>query len=312
MWRELQFSASLILLLSTRMALAGINWKAVWLEPRTPVVLTVGETKPYTVMGLNGADVKADLTKSQYLKITSSDPDVLFIDQEKGVFVGKQQGHVDIHISFSEASDMVPAFVREPKTDSAAAQANSTNKIDGVWKAVFTGPMGERPKMVSEIVFDVTATGNSLTGIVHAASWPGDAAMSDGRIDGDRVTFTMTGHLPFQANGVTGYPKLCFTGTRQGDEMKIDLRWHEAERSCEGGKLLPMAAKKIPDCATNWHVCLGALVGHDCLDLEFGLTNDGFALWPFHLMNVKNRRSIFSEPYALRNGDLVAFEKVMG
>src|SRR5260370_24868972 len=50
--------------LFTGMAFSGINWKAVWLEPRTPVVLTVGETQPYTVMGLNGADVKAELTKS--------------------------------------------------------------------------------------------------------------------------------------------------------------------------------------------------------------------------------------------------------
>jgi len=56
------------------MAVAGINWKAVWLEPRTPVILTVGEKQQYTVMGLNGADVKADLTKSPYLTIRSPIP----------------------------------------------------------------------------------------------------------------------------------------------------------------------------------------------------------------------------------------------
>lgn len=55
----------------------------------------------------------------------------------------------------------------------------------------------------------------------------------------------MIGKLPFQANGVTGYPKLCFNGVRHGDEMKIDLLWTEASRSCESGKLLPMSGKKV-------------------------------------------------------------------
>ena len=143
-------------------------------------------------MGLNGADVKADLTKSPYLKITSSDSGVLEIDPANGTFVGKRPGHVDIRISFSEATEMVPAFVREPKSASA-------NPVDGVWEAVFTGPMGERPKMVSEIVFTLASSGNALTGAVHAAAWPGDATVSDGKIDGDRVTFTMIGKRPFQA-----------------------------------------------------------------------------------------------------------------
>ncbi len=233
-------------LLFSGVAVAGINWKSVWLEPRTPVVLiTVGETKPFTVMGLNGADVKADLTKSQYLKITSSDTSILEIDQASGTFIGRKPGHVDIRISFSEASDMVPAFVRPATTDTATAE--NIPGLDGVWRAVFTGPMGERPKMVSEIVFTLNSIGTDLTGIVHAAVWPGDAPVTDGRIDGDKVTFSMTGHLPFQANGVEGYPKLCFTGTRNGDDMKIGLLWTVARSACKDGKLLPMAAKRVAD-----------------------------------------------------------------
>jgi hypothetical protein len=94
-------------------AVAGINWKSVWLEPRTPVVLTVGETQPYIIMGLNGADVKADLTKSQYLKISSPNPDVLEIDQKNAVFIGKKPGHSVIRFSFSEASNGVQATVKE-------------------------------------------------------------------------------------------------------------------------------------------------------------------------------------------------------
>ena len=97
---------------------------------------------------------------------------------------------------------MVPALVRAPK-------ATTGDAVDGVWNAVFTGPMGERPKMVSEIDFALDSNGGALTGTVHAAYWPGDGDVSDGKVDGDRISFTMTGHLPFQANGVTGYPKLC-------------------------------------------------------------------------------------------------------
>lgn len=99
---------------------AGINWKAVWLEPRTPVVLTVGEMQPYTIMGLNGADVKADLTKSQYLKITSADPGIVEVDQKNAVLIGKKPGQAEIRISFSEATSVVQAFVKERKTGSAA------------------------------------------------------------------------------------------------------------------------------------------------------------------------------------------------
>jgi len=100
--------------LITTMAVAGINWKAVWLEPRNPVV-TVGEKQPYTVMGLNGMNTTADLTKSPYLKIISSDPDVLEVDQRNAVFVGKKAGNAEIQISFSEATAIVRAIVKERK-----------------------------------------------------------------------------------------------------------------------------------------------------------------------------------------------------
>lgn len=97
-------------------AVAGINWKAVWVEPITPVLLTVGESKPYTIMGLNGRDVKANLTTSPYLTITSSDPEVVQVDRAHGAFVGKKPGHAEIQISFSEATTLVKAFVREKKS----------------------------------------------------------------------------------------------------------------------------------------------------------------------------------------------------
>ena len=91
-------------LLFVSVAVGGINWKAVWLEPENEIVLRVGESKPYTVMGLNGADVKSNLTKSPELKITSSDPSVLGIDQGNFAFVGKKLGRVEVRISFGDAT----------------------------------------------------------------------------------------------------------------------------------------------------------------------------------------------------------------
>ncbi|HEY1342343.1 MAG TPA: hypothetical protein VGF59_32775, partial [Bryobacteraceae bacterium] len=81
-------SISLLFLGTT---VAGINWKHIWVEPRTmPIVLLAGETKAYTVMGIDGVDAKAELTRSPYLKITSSDRDILDLDPTRGVFIGKK------------------------------------------------------------------------------------------------------------------------------------------------------------------------------------------------------------------------------
>jgi len=226
-------------------AVGGINWVSVWLEPRTGiVVLTTGETKSYTAMGRNGAEVNADLTNSPYLKMTSSDPEVAEVDCKKHVFTGKKPGHAHIALSFSEATEMIPVFVRVPR-------GATDDGVDGTWKAVFTGDWGERPKMVSEIFFDVNAQGKALTGTVHAAYWPGDAAITDGTINGDRVSFQIVGHSPFHVGSAgatfTGYPKPCFSGIRHGDAMKIELLWTEAGRSCESGSLLSMAARRLGD-----------------------------------------------------------------
>ena len=58
-------------------AQGGINWKAVWLDkPANPLLLAPGAVEKYTVMGLDGANATADLTRSPYLKVVSLDPDV--------------------------------------------------------------------------------------------------------------------------------------------------------------------------------------------------------------------------------------------
>jgi len=66
-------------------AAAGINWISVWLEPKAPVVLTVGERQTYAVE----------------------------IDRRNATFIGKKRGHSGIRFSFGEASNAAQAVVRE-------------------------------------------------------------------------------------------------------------------------------------------------------------------------------------------------------
>lgn len=95
-------------------ATAGINWIGVWLEPRTSLLtLTVGEFKAYTVIGLTGTSVKANLTRSPHLKITSSDTNVLDVDKEIAMFVAKAPGKAEVSIAFSEASATVKVMVQK-------------------------------------------------------------------------------------------------------------------------------------------------------------------------------------------------------
>lgn len=107
---------SFISLLLLTAAIGGINWKAVWLEPHMPVLLTPGTETNYTVKGLNGRNVTADLTASPHLRIVSSDPDVVEVDRTRNTFIGfigKKPGHAQIHISFGDATAIVQAFVKE-------------------------------------------------------------------------------------------------------------------------------------------------------------------------------------------------------
>jgi hypothetical protein len=70
-------------------------------------------------MGLNGGNVKANLTKSQYLKITSSDVGIVEVDQKNAILIGKKPGQVEIRFSFSEAFNAAKVSVKEAKIDSA-------------------------------------------------------------------------------------------------------------------------------------------------------------------------------------------------
>lgn len=134
-----------------------------------------------------------------------------------------------------------------------APAADIAADINGIWKAVFTGPLGERPKMVSEMIFDLHAAGNKLTGKAHMGDWPGDAPVIEGKIEGDRFSFTAIGSSPWRAGGpmgqASGLPKLTFTGTVQGREMQLTLVWDSVMLYGNPGKAqeLEMKGKKTSD-----------------------------------------------------------------
>lgn len=111
----------------------------------------------------------------------------------------------------------------------AVAFQAPADEVSGTWKAVFVGPLGERPKMVSEMVFEFEVEGNELTGMAHMGHWPGDAPISEGKVDGNRISFSVIGKLPWWSSSPkrsgSGYPNLKFTGTLRGGKMQLSLDW---------------------------------------------------------------------------------------
>src|SRR5580704_4761530 len=91
---------------------AGINWRAVWLEPNPIVLAGPGSSRTYVVKGIHGgSEDHVDLTHSQYLSVTSSDESVVAVDTGSARLIGKSVGQVEIRVSFSECTSITRAFV---------------------------------------------------------------------------------------------------------------------------------------------------------------------------------------------------------
>jgi hypothetical protein len=103
--------------------------------------------------------------------------------------------------------------------------------IDGTWIAEFTDPPGRQPITVDKATFEIRQDGNKLTGMAHVGKWPGDAPITEGKIEGDHFSFTVVSDSPWRSTqaGSTevtvGYPKLEFSGTIEGGEMTLTLKW---------------------------------------------------------------------------------------
>ena len=77
----------------------------------------------------------------------------------------------------------------------ATVLAASPADIVGTWKVKSTWPEGPGLKTVGSIILDLKGDGNTVTGMAHIGSWPGDALIAGGRTEGNRIIFDATGHL---------------------------------------------------------------------------------------------------------------------
>jgi hypothetical protein len=109
----------------------------------------------------------------------------------------------------------------------AGLLACSSGGINGKWIA----EMPAREGQTRETTFNFKADGNKLTGTVSGRQ--GETPISDGEINGDDITFTVTGN--FRGDEV----KMLYKGKLSGKEIKFT-------RSREGGDQPPQefVAKK--------------------------------------------------------------------
>jgi hypothetical protein len=106
-------------------------------------------------------------------------------------------------------------------------------EIAGTWKAeMILSTSDGIPQVAYEPTFDFKVKGTELTGVARLTSWPGDAAISDGKIDSNRITFTLLHHMSYTTRGRTCYPRFRCVGTVHGNDL--DLTMFHAPFDCSG------------------------------------------------------------------------------
>src|ERR1051326_496407 len=95
--------------------------------------------------------------------------------------------------------------------------------ISGNWKATAEGPNG-----TMERTFVFKLEGTKVTGET-TSSMMGKSVISDGKMDGDTVTFTLTGNIggnemKLNYKGKVSGNEIHFTSEIAGDEMKLNYK----------------------------------------------------------------------------------------
>lgn len=80
--------------------------------------------------------------------------------------------------------------------------------VTGKWTATVTTPRGEQ-----QLTFNFKADGSTLTGTVTTPR--GDSDISDGKVDGDNISFNQK--VSFNGNDLT----ISYTGKVDGDSIKF-------------------------------------------------------------------------------------------
>ena len=99
--------------------------------------------------------------------------------------------------------------------------------VAGTWKATFETPNGT---IESTFVFKVDA--GKLTGTVNSGNF-GESQISEGKVDGDNVSFAVV------RNGPNGEFRLTYKGKMAGDEIKFEISFPGADQT------FPITAKRV-------------------------------------------------------------------
>jgi hypothetical protein len=103
----------------------------------------------------------------------------------------------------------------------AAAIAVFAADVNGKWVAQVPGRGGE----TREATFNLKADGNQLTGSVTTPR--GEVNISDGRVDGDEISFNQV--MEFNGNQV----KVIYKGKVSGNEIKFTRQREGGQRAAE-------------------------------------------------------------------------------
>jgi hypothetical protein len=108
----------------------------------------------------------------------------------------------------------------------------SADDITGSWKVIFV--RGVAWQTIGDADFDFKVEGNKLSGAAHiGVGWPGTAPISEGTIEGDRISFLVLGQQPSS----DGYPKMRFEGTVHGDELQLTMMLFYSDTESVAGHL---------------------------------------------------------------------------
>ena len=90
--------------------------------------------------------------------------------------------------------------------------------IGGHWTVRYV--RGVESKTIGSAEFEFKRDGEELTGTANVGNgYPGKAPISNGKIEGDRISFTVYGKLPSSS----GFPKMNFVGTIHGDDIRLTM-----------------------------------------------------------------------------------------
>jgi hypothetical protein len=116
--------------------------------------------------------------------------------------------------------------------------SGASGNISGTWNTVVKLEGSARLLVVYEPTFEFKVDGDKLTGVARMGGWPGNGTISDGKVDGDRFSFTVTHEQPYRTNGREFYVTYSCTGMVHGNEF--DLTMVSAEGNDPGRVTLEM------------------------------------------------------------------------